>query len=58
MKTSDSVGESVPYQPKVFADFIALIGRYFYDDGSIVLLDFLAREQRAFTEVDLREHMR
>lgn len=50
--------ESVPYQPKVFADFIALIARHFYDDGSVVLLDFLAREQRGFTEAELKDHLK
>lgn len=48
----------LPYQPKVFCDFVALIGRYFYDDASIVLLDFFAREQRGFYESELKEIFR
>eukprot|EP01056_Protomagalhaensia_sp_Gyna25_P005185 Protomagalhaensia_sp_Gyna_25__5184@NODE_618_length_2997_cov_8_486477_g479_i0_p1_GENE_NODE_618_length_2997_cov_8_486477_g479_i0NODE_618_length_2997_cov_8_486477_g479_i0_p1_ORF_typecomplete_len387_score73_97TFIIE_alpha/PF02002_17/8_6e07DZR/PF12773_7/0_33CTU2/PF10288_9/0_43_NODE_618_length_2997_cov_8_486477_g479_i013432503 len=50
--------DSVPYQPKVFRDFIALVGRLFYDDSSIVLLDFFAREQRAFTESEMKDKLR
>lgn len=49
---------SVAFQPRVFREFVALIGRLFYDDGCIVLLDFLAREQKAMAEAELRERLR
>ncbi|EZG70561.1 hypothetical protein GNI_055240 [Gregarina niphandrodes] len=48
----------IPYQPKVFCGFIALVGRLFYDDAGIVLLDFFAKEQRAFSEAELKEVLR
>lgn len=47
----------IPFQWQTFADFIGLVSRMFYDDACIVLLDFLAREQRAFQEIDLRERL-
>lgn len=50
--------EVVPFQPAVFADFVSLIGRLFYDDGAIVLMDTLARAQRALSENELKEKLR
>lgn len=50
--------DTVPYQAKVLAEFLGLVGRYFYDDGAIILLDFFAKEQRAFTEIELKERLR
>lgn len=47
----------VPFQAQTLADFVGLVGRLFYDDACIVLLDFLAREQRAFLEADLKEKL-
>jgi transcription initiation factor IIE alpha subunit len=45
----------VPYQPHTLQEFVGQVGRLFYDDACIVLLDFLAREQRSFQESDLRD---
>lgn len=50
-------GDGVAFQPQAFQHFVALVGRLFYDDACIVLLDFLAREQCAFQEAELRERL-
>jgi len=50
--------QKVPYQHRTFTDFCMLVGRLFHDDSSVVLLDFLVREQRAYTESDIRERLK
>lgn len=49
--------KKVPFQAQTLSDFVGLVGRLFYDDACIVLLDFLAREQRSFLEADLRDKL-
>lgn len=49
--------QKIPYQYQTFVDFVGLVGRLFYDDACIVLLDFFAREQKSFLEADLSEKL-
>lgn len=49
--------QKIPFQSQTFLNFVGLVGRFFYDDACIVLLDFLAREQKSFLEADLRDKL-
>lgn len=57
MEASERSDERTPFHDQTLIDFIGLLGRLFYDDASIVLLDLLAREQKAFLQSDLREKL-
>lgn len=60
LPAGDSAGRgavSKPYDSELFLAFLAAATRLFCDDEQIVIVDFLAQEEKAYTERDLIDRL-
>lgn len=55
--SASGAGVSKPYDRELFMAFLAATTRLFCDDEQIVVVDFLASEEKAFTERELIDRL-